>query len=854
MAKSGDLVRRLRVFLASPGDVNEERALVYDVVEKLRYERSIASVATVDVVAWDDPAGGVPLLANETPQQTIDNALVSPADCDIVVVVLWNRLGTPMPSDHPAAAMDRPPRSGTEYEFRLAADAANVNGRPKILVYRRTQGLYLPPQISRDERDALLRQVDLVVDFFESLGPEGGSHRGFNTYERPDDFQRIVEAHLRTLLHELVGELDPTTSSTSHIERGELWEGSPFPGLRSFTPADRPIFFGRGRETSQIVDRLRSSPFLAVVGASGSGKSSLVGAGLLPRLASGVLGDDRKWMVPDFDRSVHRWNGLRVTPAEIGPDPFAALAVQLAPLVGESPRAITEELRSGPARLTAMVERALVQSHHDVAVLFVDQFEELFTLVEPSAVTPYVDSIAHLVESGFGVVVLTMRSDFYQQCLELPTLAHLFERGQFPLPAATDALYEIVARPAERAGLVFDEGLIDRILADTGHDPNALPLLAFALDELYRRSTGGRLTFENYEWLGGVAGAIAMRADQVFQTMLSDLTDIDVAHIFKSLLEVDEGGRVVRRRAPRSSVAADERSDRFVKAFVDARLLVQSRSEIEAEPTVFVAHEALFSSWTRLSQWIATAADDLRLLGKLELAVSDWEEHHRADSYLWPHERLEPVYTMIARLEPDLSDAMRTFIRPEYERVIESFRSEDRETYGRLTDADRLLAIGPLAIPAVKDCLSSDDTAVRDAAANLIWRFGGPAVEPLVDGFDACGAEERLARLTALVRIGDRRALPMIVRAATDADRRVQSVAIGALETLGGDDGRRALESIATSGDTDARWRAAGALGAFGEAAVPSLVQALRDPDANVQHRAGEAILAVGAAAATALS
>jgi HEAT repeat protein len=848
--------RRIRIFLASPSDVGEERALLYQVVDRLRYERPVAAVVTLEVVSWDDPGGGVPLLASEDPQTTVDAARASPASCDIVIVIFWNRLGTALGRDHPGVRLPDPARSGTEWEYRLALEAAERHGSPKILVYRRSQGLYLPPRLSHEERDELLRQVDLVDSFFQALDPEidGGGQRGFNTYERPEDFERLTEGHLRSLIHELAAGRATADVRQSPAEELDLWHGSPFPGLRSFTPSDRPIFFGRNRETAHLVDRLRASPFLAVVGASGSGKSSLVGAGLLPRLADGVLGAGARWWVPGFDREASRWDGLRVTPAEIGSDPFLPLAVQLAHPLRETPRAIASLLHDAPTSSAEVVRRVIHTTGHNVAVLFVDQFEELFTLVDPSAAQGYIAALQALVTSGHCYVVVTLRSDFYHQCLEHGELAHLLENGQYPLPAP-DALYEIVARPADRAGLTFEEGLVDTILADTGHDPSALPLLAFTLDELYRRSgSGGELTFAAYQALGGVEGAVATRADTIFDRALADLTDVDVARIFRVLLEVDEAGRVIRRRARRSEVITDRRSARFVSAFTEARLLIQYQSEIEAEPTVFVAHEALFRSWSRLSHWIDTAAEDLRLLRKLQVAVRDWEEHGRSDAYLWRHERLEPVYQMVARLEPPLSEAMRTFIRPEYERVIESFQSPDTAPYRRQTDADRLLAIGEVSVRSVVSCLGDNDDRVREAAAGLLVRFGGPAVEPLMSNFSEGGPEERLARLTSLVRIADSRAQLLLVGCLEDPDMRIQAVAVGALEATSGEQGRAALERLASSSSIDARWRAAGALGAFGESAVPVLVRTLADPSDKVRRQAHEAILAIGAPAAPLLA
>jgi HEAT repeat protein len=663
-----------------------------------------------------------------------------------------------------------------------------------------------------------------------------------------------------------------------------LWEGSPFPGLRAFTPRDAPIYFGRGREVDELLARLAGSRFLAVVGASGSGKSSLVGAGLLPRLAGGALPDVPDWLLPDHDPKSNQWNGLRITPGELGDNPFLALAVKLAPLIGGVPREIAGDLEERPEWIVEYLGRTLIgEPPGTETLLFIDQFEELFTTVGPDHVEPFVTLLVAASGSPRCRVVVTMRSDFYHRCVDVPALAGLLEHGQFPLATPGDTLFDMIMRPAERAGLTFEEGLPGRILADTGRDPGALPLLAYTLDELYRnRGTSRTLSHAAYEALGGVRGAIGTRAEDVFTNRLDDATQTVFSQVFRELVEIDDQGLAARRRAPLSQVAVDPPTRRFVDVFTDARLLVRS-AEPGQPPVVSVAHEALFTSWTRLSDWIELIRDDLRLLRRVRAAAREWEENGRAEAYLWQHERLEPVYEMVERLNPELDPALAAFIRPEYELLLERFRHPEVEGYRRQSITDRLVAIGPPAIPGVLQALHSAHAGVRSSAGAALVRIGPPAIPGLLDAAAQPDAEVRLAALATLRQIGGARTLPTFTKALRDKDERVRSLATGALAAVDTPAAAKALTEAAKDADIDVRWRAVGALGTFGEAAIrplllslhdserrvrvdalaalqvigpahpDALLAALREPDARMRVAAAEAIAAVGPAMAPGL-
>src|SRR4051812_23972335 len=270
---------RVRVFISSPRDVEDARALAFAVVDQLESDPFFRESAHFEVVAWDKPGARPPIFATGTPQASLSAGLPLPSACDVVVVVLWSRMGTPLPQAQYGKPDGRPYRSGTEWEFQDAlAGAGRGNGRPVVLLYRRTTPVAFNPDDPSFEEQ--VRQRQMVKEFFAELreAETGAIRHGYKEYNAPDEFRSEFDSDLRHVLRSLL----PGAGTKRVVDPAPLWRGSPFPGLRSFTPADAPIFFGRGRETDRLVERIRANRLVAVVGASGSGKSSLVGAGLIP--------------------------------------------------------------------------------------------------------------------------------------------------------------------------------------------------------------------------------------------------------------------------------------------------------------------------------------------------------------------------------------------------------------------------------------------------------------------------------------------------------------------------------------------------------------------------------------------
>ena len=346
---------RVRVFLASPGDVTDERALALRALERLPYDVFLRGRIAVETVAWDKPGADTPMLATLTPQEAIAQQRPKPSECDLVIVIFWSRMGTPLPPDY-VKPDGSAYLSGTEWEYLDALQASRQAARPKVLVYRRTE----VPRFEADdpEIEKKLEQWQLIKSFFASFSnPDGSIRSAVNTYDTPDGFEKKLTEHLRELVQALLAEHEAESPlpaaeaapdaapATDSPREPPLWEGSPFPGLRAFGEDDAPIYFGRGRETDGLIRRLAEGErFLTVVGASGSGKSSLVAAGLLPRIKDNAIPGSRDWL------------RVRMTPGELGENPFMALASGFKPALERHARHVRDAakgLEADPGALWA---------------------------------------------------------------------------------------------------------------------------------------------------------------------------------------------------------------------------------------------------------------------------------------------------------------------------------------------------------------------------------------------------------------------------------------------------------------------------------------------------------------------
>jgi len=399
-----------------------------------------------------------------------------------------------------------------------------------------------------------------------------------------------------------------------------LWnrDRSPFPGLEAFTEQDSAMFFGRDPEITEVLERLhpvvagRFNRLVAVVGPSGVGKSSLVQAGVVPRLRQRRGG----WIVvPSMVPGEHPLRGLAVSLRAAG----SGCAGEGVPVVG-----CVDEVRIVVRRPNAPV------------VVIVDQAEEMFTLAGEAERGEFLGLLAAALEADPRLwIIMIMRSEFLTAFLGTAQ-ARLF-RDPVAIGALSRAeLVEVIEQPARRAGLSFDPpDLPQRMAADAGGG-DALPLLAYALQELYLvAGSRGVLTADAYQRIGGVSGVLSRQADKV----AAELGSVDpTAPVLSTLLRFVTIGdsEPTRRRVRRGALNGAQQ--RVVEAFLAARLLSSDRDDEDA--ILEVAHEALFRSWAPLRQGIETCVDQLRWRADLERWARDWENSGRQDAYLLRDERL----------------------------------------------------------------------------------------------------------------------------------------------------------------------------------------------------------------------
>jgi WD40 repeat protein/class 3 adenylate cyclase len=407
---------------------------------------------------------------------------------------------------------------------------------------------------------------------------------------------------------------------------------NPYKGLRSFEEADAADYFGREELIEQLVKRLGGTRFLAVVGPSGSGKSSVVRAGLLPAIRRGAIPASERWWITDMFPAARPLDGLEAALLRAVPDPPASLMDQLERDEHGLHRAILRLLPSDATEL----------------VLVIDQFEEVFTLVEDESVrVHFLGSLENAVRDPRSRlrVVTTLRADFYDRPLLYRGFAELFKsRVEAVIPLSAEELERAISGPAKRVDVSLEPGLVAAVLADIAEEPGALPLMQYALTELFERRDGRTLSLEAYREIGGVSGALGRRAEELYAEL--DDGGREAAHqLFLRLVTLGEGTEDTRRRVPRSEVASLDVDQHAMTAVLDAfgasRQLSFDRDAKTGAPTIELAHEAILTAWPRLNRWIDVAREDLRAQRRVAAAARDWVESNRDRSFLLGGSRLE---------------------------------------------------------------------------------------------------------------------------------------------------------------------------------------------------------------------
>jgi DNA-binding SARP family transcriptional activator len=411
---------------------------------------------------------------------------------------------------------------------------------------------------------------------------------------------------------------------------------NPYKGLRPFGEGDAADFFGRERLIERLVDRLaevaRDSGLLAVVGSSGSGKSSVVRAGLLPAVRGGLAGDQAGW---------------RIAVMFPGSRPFEELAAALRSVLAADAEPDAEDdaprqppdarrLAADPTALGSAITALIPPT--DRLLLVIDQLEELWTLTQGEDATPeaFLEVLADGLARSAGrlVVVATLRVDHLEAALRSPVLGPLVRAGtELVPPLDRDELTRAVERPAARAGLSLDAGLADAIVGDVVDRPATLPLLQYTLTELVEQADDRRLTRAAYDAMGGVLGALAGRAEETYRSLEPDAAEA-ARQVFLQLVAVEATGAPSARRVPAGAFTENAQQQAVVDVFGRARLLAHGRDTRAGEATVEIAHEALISRWPRLAAWVDGERDAMWMRRRLSDAADEWLQHDREPGFL----------------------------------------------------------------------------------------------------------------------------------------------------------------------------------------------------------------------------
>ena len=431
-------------------------------------------------------------------------------------------------------------------------------------------------------------------------------------------------------------------SARQAVSRPRTAKRNPYKGLAAFQEADGGDFFGREAITRDLVDQLGQSQVVAVVGPSGSGKSSLVRAGLVPALRGGALDGSERWLV------------LSMVP---GRQPFEEFYTALNPIAVEAPKPRGVPAPKDDRELLRALDRGLPAGAQ--VVLIIDQFEELFALTPEMERDRFIANLVTLLQDDVRVrLAMTVRADYYDRPLRYRTFGRIVADNSVTVTALTPSeLERAIVRPADRAGVALEPGLVAELVNEVADQPGGLPLLQYALAELFDRRRQDELTVDAYRQIGGVMGALGSRADDLYRELGDH--QATVRQVFLRLVALGEGAGDTRRRVLITELEALSDQSAVVTEVVETygahRILTFDHDPVTRTPSVEIAHEALLTRWSRLAVWVSDAREDLMTHGALATAVHAWESAGRDPDYLVRGKRLTEFEELAADGEIDVN-------------------------------------------------------------------------------------------------------------------------------------------------------------------------------------------------------
>jgi WD40 repeat protein/serine/threonine protein kinase len=598
--------------------------------------------------------------------------------------------------------------------FRQAA-ALNNNGQATELVesltLREHEILYLLVEGNTNRQIAQRLYVELptikwhISNIYKKLGVRSR-------------VQAIVRARELNLIVS-TNEFEPEGKSSSPTALDLPEPVNPYKGLRSFEPADNRDFFGREAVIERLLDKLSSSTplssaksqaegrFLAVVGPSGSGKSSLVKAGLIPALWSGKLPSSDKWFV------------INIVP---GARPLDNLETSLSRVAANQASNLREHLDRDIHGLTRIANLILPNDDSELVVI-IDQFEQLFTMVEDESTrSHFLDLIEQAVTDLHSRVrvIITLRADYYDRPLQYAKFGRLIQTYlETLLPLSAEELERAIVYPAHQVGVDLEPGLSATIIEDVNYRPGNLPLLQYALTELFDQRAGRLLTSQAFSKIGGAGGALARRAEQLYHEQ-DDQGQEMIRQMFLRLVNVGEplgigavdvpitsetSRRVLHAELLSAAVEPDQ-LDEIIDTYVDYRLLTLDHDPATRKPTIELAHEAILQAWDRLRSWLEESANDLSMHRQLIRATSEWVAGDREESFLLRGARLTNIESWTNETQLVFTEEERAYVAAcvaaRQERAAVERQRQDQQAHLEQKSNRRLKAlVGVMALALV---------------------------------------------------------------------------------------------------------------------------------------------------------
>lgn len=615
-------MKKIRIFISSPGDVQQERLIAKKVIANLN--RIYSQYLELETIMWED----LPLEATSSFQDGI-NYFLEKAPIDIAIFILWSRLGS-----NPGQSYRKPDgseyQSGTEYEFDMMYALWEQTKRPKIMVYVKDAEIqYYGSDLNGIQET--LKQKSLLDNFIEEnfRDRETGTNYAYWQFDKQQTFEERLKIHLTRIVQDQIGE----------GVKVKEWEGNPYVGLRSYEESESNIFCGRQSLIYDIAEHWiqKTDSFtnqtLLVLGESGSGKSSLVKAGVIPYLRN-MSTDKQSYQIKSMTPSDYRGNVYQGVVSDL---------LEVFPDLGNNP--VSTDLKNGISKDYDFKYLRFALSHtptNDITVFFFDQFEELFNdyLISEEERKRTLRLIHGLCAMPHLWIIISMRNDFYSRFTAYPEFGALKNESyvvDVPNVSTVD-ITEIVEIPAKKANLkweVNEHGIsLSKRLVQEASELKDLPLIEFGLSELYKSRTGDTLTYAAYNDIGQLRGAVTKYADNCYNSLTESETR-DFEHLLGAVITVSsqDDNKYVRKTSLIKDVAKTDQQEKLINKLTDAHLFVTSK-DAKGDSTITIVHEMLLSSWNVIRVWIKRQTEFLKKNNYYDNLARTWVENGQRNADL----------------------------------------------------------------------------------------------------------------------------------------------------------------------------------------------------------------------------